>query len=64
MSATQGPDLRSHEGPDDWVSLYLDGGVEDDMLNELQVCSILDVTSSITLIFCLTVWLTAASGFA
>ncbi len=31
-------DLTALEGPDDWVSLFLDGG-GDDMLTDLQVCA-------------------------
>ena len=36
MSHTHEPDLTAKEGPDDWVSLFLDG-VNDDMLNDLEV---------------------------
>ncbi len=36
MSQTHEPDLTAMEGPDDWVSLFLDGA-NDDMLNDLEV---------------------------
>lgn len=36
MSHTHEPDLTAKEGPDDWVSLFLDGA-NDDMLNDLEV---------------------------
>ncbi|KAL0037098.1 hypothetical protein WJX79_000251 [Trebouxia sp. C0005] len=36
MSQTHEPDLTAMEGPDDWVSLILDGA-NDDMLNDLEM---------------------------
>ena len=36
MSQTHEPDLTAMEGPDDWVSLFLDGA-NDDVLNDLEV---------------------------
>lgn len=36
MGQTYEPDLTAMEGPDDWVSLFLDGA-NDDMLNDLEV---------------------------
>lgn len=36
MSQTHEPDLTAMEGPDDWVSLFLDGA-NDDMLNDLEM---------------------------
>ena len=38
MTNTNEPDLTALEGPDDWVSLFLDGAA-DDMLSDLQVRS-------------------------
>ena len=43
MADTHSTDLKSLEGPDDWVSLYLDGHA-DDMLTDLQVVLVLQVS--------------------
>lgn len=50
MADTHASDLKSLEGPDDWVSLYLDGHA-DDMLTDLQVQVALEALLTLLPIF-------------